>query len=93
MVDFISILRIDTLNSDIDIRLPRQQPDIAHHHIGKHHVVHRHRIGAASLHLGQVYAPAAIRISYGSILVLVPANDYFLLRVGFSPYGDCLSTL
>ena len=92
-IDFIDILRIDTLDGDIDIRLTREQPYIAHHDIGEDDITDHQGIGSACLHRGQIGTKMALGISHGNGLKLVETDGDALTGIGCSPYGYFLTTL
>ena len=92
-VDFIGILRIDSFNGNIDIRLTGEQPNVANVDIGDRWQVlsiggYFQRIRASCLHLGEVDAPPAISIGLSSVLLFIPADGHLLVSISLSPDRD-----
>ena len=92
-VNIFRVPRIDALHGDINIRLARQEPDVAQHDILDFYVVDSHRQWPARLHGWQVHTPPALAVGSGSNLLLVQTDGDGLAGVGLAPHGNRLATL
>ena len=99
-INLLGILRIDTFDGHIDVRLSGQEPHITDKNIVYHQLFtfhfpafHFHRERSSCLHLRKVHPPTALLISHSRILLLIEGDGHRLTSVSLSPNGDGFTTL